>query len=412
MSPRASVRLLFVSIVALALSGAAIAQTLVHRISGIAWRDREPDGLRTPDEQALPAPGLTVELYDGPGGHLRATTTTNSDGSYSFAVQAITFNRSYRIRMPTMGGYWRFSPRHAGSDPTIDSDVHPSGPDLGWSDPFAVIVGQPSTGTDIGLVPFPVSIGDYLWFDGDADGIQDPLEGGLQGLSVELWDSTRSVQFDQDMSDAEGKYQVRAPGWGRYRLRFANPQGVSFAPRHAGNAAQDSDVITNWPDLGWTGIIDIVPNLISTFTIDAGYTAPADAVDVVADFGDEDPIAFPGFAATWSLRVRSGIGRAVDSVRVRAPVPAGVAGMSWSCNPSPGVSCPATGTDDLDITVALSPWGELEIDFAGQVPPDAPSIMTATAEVIVAEPQWDAFPENSTDQLRLRSDRLFVDGFE
>jgi hypothetical protein len=399
-----------------ALSGAqqpAMAQVLLHEISGMAWRDRVADGIRAPHEANLGVPSQTVELRDGVTDAVVRTTTTDGDGRYLFRFGSAQPSRSYRIQTPLLSSRFSgYSPRHAGNDPTIDSDIYPSGANSGRSDAFVVTIGTPVRHVDIGLIPRSIAIGDLVWFDRSDNGLQHELEPGLQGLLVEAWNPERAIRFSQSTSDVDGRYRIQVPGWGPYRLRFIAPTGTSFTERHAGDPNLDSDVIASGPDTGWTGIVDVALNTIVLGNIDAGYLVADQGADIAIDYAEPPGVVFPGFGTSWSLRVREVLNREVASVRVRAPVPAGIQGMSWTCQGAFGATCPPAGTNALDFTVPLRFDGELHIEFAGQVAPDAASIVIASAEVTVAAPQWDAFPQNNTAQLELRSDELFFNGFQ
>ena len=53
-----------------------------YKISGIAWLDENEDGIRTSSESKLS--GITVKLIESATGVIKAKTTTNSNGAYSF----------------------------------------------------------------------------------------------------------------------------------------------------------------------------------------------------------------------------------------------------------------------------------------------------------------------------------------
>lgn len=86
------------------------------------------------------------------------------------------------------------------------------------------------------------SIGDYVWLDKDADGIQDGDETGLGGVQVTLYNGAGS-QVGATQTDATGKYLFDSLLPGEYTLKFALPaQGYSFSPQHqGGDDAVDSD---------------------------------------------------------------------------------------------------------------------------------------------------------------------------
>ncbi len=400
--------------VLLAAAAPAMAQVVLHQISGMAWRDRVPDGVRAAHEAGLGIPDHVVELRDGLTGAVLQTTATDVNGRYVFSVGSTQPSRSYRIFTTAPSSrYLGFSPRRAGNDRTIDSDIHPSGVQGGQSDAVVVTVGTPATHLDIGLVMRKVAIGDLAWFDRNPNGLQHAFEPGLQGLVVEAWNPERNLRFDQTTTDVEGKYRLLVPGWGPYRLRFEAPAGTSFTQRGVGDdATLDSDVIASGANTGWTGVVQIGISTISTTATDAGYLVADGGVDVALDYAEPGGVVFPGFGTTWSLRVREGLGLPISAVRVRAPVPAGIQGMSWTCQGASGASCPAAGTNTLDFTTAMAGNSHMTIVFSGQVAAGAASIITASAEASVIAPQWDALPQNSTAQLGLRNDRLFGHGFQ
>lgn len=400
--------------VMLAAAAPATAQVVLHEISGMAWRDRVPDGVRAAHEAALGVPDHPIELRDGVTNAVLRTTTTDADGRYRFTVGSMQPARSYRIVTTAPSTkFLGFSPRRVGNDPAVDSDIHPSGANAGQSDAVIVTLAAPATNLDIGLVMRSIAIGDLAWFDRSPNGLQSVFEPGLQGLVVEAWNPERTVRFDQAVTDVQGKYRFQVPGWGPYRLRFEALTGTSFTQRQVGDdPTMDSDVIATGVNTGWTGVIQIGYAIISTQNVDAGYLVADGGFDVALDYAEPGSVVFPGFGAAWSLRVREGLGLSVSAVRVQAPVPPGIQGMSWTCQGTGGASCPSGGINALDFTVAMPPNSTMTIAFAGQVTQGAASIIAATAETMVNAPQWDAFPQNSTAQLSLRNDRLFGNGFQ
>ena len=100
--------------------------------------------------------------------------------------------------------------------------------------------------------PLGVSIGDYVWLDvyGDQDdGIQHPLELGVNGVRVELWDDNGGspVLVDYrvtgiDASGDDGFYQFVDILPGDYFVRFFPPPGYSVSPdNQGGDDTMDSD---------------------------------------------------------------------------------------------------------------------------------------------------------------------------
>lgn len=52
----------------------------------------------------------------------------------------------------------------------------------------------------------PIEIGDYVWLDHDRDGIQDPGEVALVGVTVSLYDATNTTLIASTTTDAAGVY--------------------------------------------------------------------------------------------------------------------------------------------------------------------------------------------------------------
>lgn len=108
---------------------------------GVVWLDANANGIRT-DLEAVFGAGTTVNLLQN--GQLVATTSTNANGEYSFSNLV---PGTYSVQVVPPAGY-TLSPRDAGSDDAIDSDVDPG---TGQSEPFTLTSGQNLAGPDAGL---------------------------------------------------------------------------------------------------------------------------------------------------------------------------------------------------------------------------------------------------------------------
>lgn len=88
-----------------------------------------------------------------------------------------------------------------------------------------------------------VSIGDFVWWDVDRDGLQDDGESPVPGVGVVLKDA-QGNRVDDTVTDAGGFYWFNhlRPG-GKYRLEFTAPEGASWTIQdQGGDDAKDSDV--------------------------------------------------------------------------------------------------------------------------------------------------------------------------
>jgi hypothetical protein len=73
-------------------------------------------------------------------------------------------------------------------------------------------------------------LGDFVWHDMDRDGIQDPEEEGIAGVTVYLWsadpDTCDPIAIIGTMlTDADGYYLFTGLMPGNYRVQFVLPDG-------------------------------------------------------------------------------------------------------------------------------------------------------------------------------------------
>lgn len=146
----------------------------VPEIGDYVWLDVNADGIQDSDEP--PVPGVTVELWTASSGWVK-TTTTDSDGLYKFGH----YGTSYKVRFVLPDGY-QFTAANQGNDDTVDSDADPV---TGETEEFTVTNGIPDYTRDAGLWA-PSSLGDYVWEDINGDGVQDPDEPGIAGVTLIL----------------------------------------------------------------------------------------------------------------------------------------------------------------------------------------------------------------------------------
>ena len=168
-----------------------------YKIGDTVFADANGDGIQDPGEPGIE--GVTVLLYDQAGFFLEATTT-DENGEYFFFVDAYT----YMVRVDpanstgengTLRGYGPTTPEEC--EPTITNDNY--------------------LDCDFGYRP-PAKIGDRVWLDLDGDGVQDPNEPGLNGVSIELLDSDGNV-VSTETTNGDGNYNFLSVPAGTYTVR-------------------------------------------------------------------------------------------------------------------------------------------------------------------------------------------------
>lgn len=140
-------------------------------------------------------------------------------------------------------------------DPVVGSDLSDSGKDPGSSNPD-----DPSdTGSsdDVSeFVPPEVPLGEIsgvVFLDDDGDGIQDPGEGGIEGVEIVLTGSDvfgNSVQTVV-LTDASGRYSFGRLKAGTYAISQTQPSGFTDGLENGNSAWTITDDMMSNIQLGW-----------------------------------------------------------------------------------------------------------------------------------------------------------------
>ena len=136
----------------------------------------------------------------------------------------------------------------------------------------------------------PAKIGDFVWFDEDFDGIQDPGEEGIENVKVTI-NSQDGTFMDMQFTDENGMYMFMVNP-GTYKITFEQPAGLIPSPiNQGGNDALDSDVM---PGMLMTEFITLGPDEMN-MTVDAGFYNPCIAnVTDAGTIGFDQEICGPG----------------------------------------------------------------------------------------------------------------------
>ena len=200
-------------------------------VGDTVWKDLDGNGIQDPGEPGVA--GVTVHLY-ACDGTLLETTTTDANGNYLFTA------------VPPGDYYVQFdiSGLPAGCDfttPGLGTDANNSDADANGTTACFTTDGTDYLDVDAGLVPL-AGLGNYVWFDADGDGIQDPNEMGIGGVLVNLYDQDGNF-IASTHTDANGMYLFTDLYPGHYYLEFAPPAGYDTTQPNAGGSDNtDSDL--------------------------------------------------------------------------------------------------------------------------------------------------------------------------
>jgi protocatechuate 3,4-dioxygenase beta subunit len=246
---------------------AGIAPSTHLRLGNLVWADYNDNGQVDSGEPGIS--GVTVELLDGTGATVLATTTSDANGNYLFS----NLNPGeYIVRIPASqfatGAVlesWSSSVGGGAYEPAADPDSNTSdnrdnGSTQGTGDvqslPIELTLGnEPDTAVDgddrdgnltvdFGFLPQLASLGDTVWYDSTRNNIQDSGEAGVPNVTVRLLDSTNTV-IATTTTLANGTYLFDNLVPGVYAVEFdlsTLPANYRFVSQDVGgNDTLDSD---------------------------------------------------------------------------------------------------------------------------------------------------------------------------
>lgn len=216
------------------------------------FSDLNGNGIQDAGEPGIGGATVTLQkdvngdgVISGAGETAFASTTTNALGNYLFTNLDAGL---YAVQFSNLPVGSVISPRDAGTNDDADSDGSNAGTTIAagttsLTGNYTLAAGQDNYSVDLGIVP-PAStntLGDFVWFDKNADGIQTAGEPGVAGVSVTLYNSTGTA-IAYTATDKNGFYLFSGLADGTYSVGFANlPAGFDFTSKSATNDATGSD---------------------------------------------------------------------------------------------------------------------------------------------------------------------------
>lgn len=240
-------------------------------LGDFVWEDLNGDGIQDPGETGIV--DVVVTLLDT-NSVVVGVTTTDVNGAYAFTDLVPD---DYVVEFTAPAGY-EFTLQNQGGDDTEDSDADAV---TGLTDTITLAAGENNPTIDAGLYR-PAQLGDFVWEDLNADGIQDVGEPGVTNVTVTLYDAATN-SLETTTTDVNGAYAFTNLVPGTYFVEFTPPAGYLLTDLDAGgDDTLDSDAD---PVTGRTVPTTLVSGENDT-TWDAGLVVPAAIGDRV--WYDED----------------------------------------------------------------------------------------------------------------------------
>ena len=248
-------------------------------LGNFVWFDVDNDGVQDAGEPGIS--GATVKLYvdansdNVPDGAAIATTTTNGSGSYGFGTLTA---RNYIVGVTLPAGYTGGTTTATSASPNNDNNTDNNGVTIVSGELRSNFItltagGEPTTDgdgnngnltLDFGLKG-TAAIGDYVWEDLNRDGLQQPTEPAIAGVTVTLTTPTGTLTAT---TNASGAYNFTNLAPGTYSVAFSTPATYFATQAKAGagaNDATDSDPVN-----GVVSGISLAAGQVKN-TIDAGF---------------------------------------------------------------------------------------------------------------------------------------------
>ncbi len=289
------------------------------------WYDLNGNGRQDPNEPGVP--GVTVRLFtlgqvctDTPV----ASQTTDENGLYLF-TGLTDGNYFVCFDLTTIPAGYGLTAANNQLDDSVDSDADANGqtPPTG-----PLTAGQFDYTLDMGIVSAGnVSVGDYVWYDDNGNGLQDAGEGGVPGIGVALHSAADTDCADTPLvvttTGGDGSYLFSGLPSGSYFVCFdlsTIPGGFEVTSQNVGgDDTIDSDAD---PTTGATAVTGIIPANGADLTLDMGIRQDPGLVSV----GDR----------VWYDNNRNG---------VQDPGEMGVPGVAVDLHPATNTDCADTPAD-------------------------------------------------------------------
>lgn len=281
-------------------------------IGDYVWFDNNKDGIQDADEE--PVAGVIVVLQSRQDKDSEWTyetwTTTDENGYYQFdQLESSSYiTKEYRVVF-ALSEDTQITVLNAGGNSAVDSDaIGTYRPDIipvvapGQTHQGGYVTtyikpgyGETDLTWDAGIIRVFGAVGDYVWYDDNYDGIQDPDEKGVPGVSVVLEMNTSGNSRDEDAwvvvgettTDENGYYIFEGLDSGYYRVRFRIPDDYVNTRYNRGTGENgnevDSDASRDAGDGWYYSSTFYLAQGQRDMTWDAGIYKPITRTEVTTD---------------------------------------------------------------------------------------------------------------------------------
>jgi len=256
--------------------------TKLGAIGDYAFLDRNRNGVQDPTEAytsvVVKLHGAGADGQFGTGDDTTDTQETDQTGHYLFNnLLAGKYQVEFVNDFPSLVSY---AAANVGGDDTRDSDIDPT---TGLSQVIDLAAGEINTTVDGGFVINPASVGDFVFYDKNGNGVQDAGEAGVANVTVTLTGAGRNDFLGSSnntvvttTTDSTGHYLFTGlETITDYQITFsALPSGYAFTTANTGS---DDSIDSDAGIDGKTNVFQVQAGSFND-SFDAGLVAKAGSV--------------------------------------------------------------------------------------------------------------------------------------
>ncbi|MFF5199484.1 hypothetical protein ACFY3B_07715 [Micromonospora parva] len=322
----------------------------------------------------LPAPlaGFTWTCEPSAGSSCTASGTGSINDTITVpAGGTVTYTISGTVPSGTTGDLTNtatLTPPEGVTDPDCTPNcsstvVTPAGPVV---DLVVVKTASPSPYVPGAAFSYTVTVTNGGPSDAVGANLTDPLPAPLGGFTWTCEPSAGSSCTASGTGSINDTITVPAGGTVTYTISGTVPSGTT---------GDLTNTATLTPPEGVTDP-DCTPNCSSTVVTPAALTVDLAVVKTASS----SPYV-PGAPLTYTVTVTNGGPSDAVGATVTDPLPAPLAGFTWTCAPATGSSCTASGTGTINDTITVLAGGTVTYTISGTVPAGTTGDLTNTATV-------------------------------
>ncbi|MCP9756166.1 DUF11 domain-containing protein, partial [Lacihabitans sp. CCS-44] len=302
----------------------------LSKIGDFVWEDINGNGIQDSGEPGIPGVSVTLNGTDAFGNVVSQTATTGANGEYLFDNLV---KGTYTVTFGDKAGYVLTSP-NKGTDDAKDSDA-----DLTTKQSPVINLGTNASNLTIDAGMYrPASLGDFVWYDINNNGIQDSGEPGIQGVVVTL-NGTKGdgtvIAAQTSTTNASGIYAFTNLAPGTYTVTFGTVGGYQVAKQDITGANTDATDVNNDSDINSTTLTSHAATLVSGENdpkLDAGFTK---VIDLELDKTVSNPTPNVGETVTYTLKLTNKGPQIATGVALEDVIPNGLENIILTATNSP-----------------------------------------------------------------------------